>query len=123
MELRCLPTRPGPDGQRMIVDDEGRDPIEQLEAGRQNRSASNRSVDDDNRGELECILSRSTFNHCFSLVAVCASDGHTYPSTCHMIAESRTQTIPHVVRPGQCTGPPDEHRMVRPLTCQPHPIS
>ena len=34
--------------------------------------------------------------------AVCASDGYTYPSTCHMMAESQEERVPHVLHRGPC---------------------
>ncbi len=100
------------------MDDEGRDPIELLEAG----TRLNRTDDDDRSRffyihhlQLAVILLSLLY---YYIIAVCANDGHTYPSTCHMIVESRTESIPHVMHPGGCSNRTDgPSRMVRPPNC------
>lgn len=48
---------------------------------------------------------------CFA--AICASDGRTYPSTCHMIAESRQMMVPRVMHTGKCPPMNEMRSMVR----------
>ena len=54
------------------------------------------------------------------IVAVCASDGRSYPSTCHLIAESRQMMVPRVMHTGRCRQMNGMGAMVRGLNVYMH---
>ncbi len=57
-----------------------------------------------------CFNLWSQFPH----IAVCASDGNSYPSTCHMMTESRGDMLPRVRHAGMCEDEgTDEMRMMK----------